>query len=44
MKIIAFGDIHMAVAEAGRIPGIKEADLVLLNGDLTNYGDRKSVV
>jgi len=38
MKIIAFGDIHMAVAEAGRIPGIKEADLVLLNGDLTNYG------
>lgn len=38
MKIIAFGDIHMAVAEAGRIPGIREADLVLLNGDLTNYG------
>lgn len=38
MKIIAFGDIHMALAEAGRIPGIKEADLVLLNGDLTNYG------
>jgi Icc-related predicted phosphoesterase len=38
MKIIAFGDIHMATAEAEKIPGIKEADLVILNGDLTNYG------
>ncbi len=38
MKIIAFGDIHMAIAEADRIPDIREADLVLLNGDLTNYG------
>jgi hypothetical protein len=31
----------MATAEAGRIPGIKEADLVILNGDLTNYGGPK---
>ncbi len=38
MQIIAFGDIHMATATAAAIPGIKEADLVLLNGDLTNYG------
>ena len=38
MQIIAFGDIHMATAVAAAIPGIKEADLVLLNGDLTNYG------
>jgi len=47
MKIIAFGDIHMATAEAGRIPGIKEADLIILNGDLTNYGgvkDTKTVL
>lgn len=43
MKIIAFGDIHMATAETGRIPGIKEADLVILNGDLTNYGGTKEV-
>lgn len=43
MKIIAFGDIHMATTEAGRIPGIKEADLLLLNGDLTNYGGAKEV-
>lgn len=41
MKIIAFGDIHMATAEAERIPGIKEADLIILNGDLTNYGGAK---
>jgi len=38
MKIIAFGDIHMATAKAREIPGIKEADLILLTGDLTNYG------
>ena len=43
MKIIAFGDIHMTTAEVGRIPGIKEADLLLLNGDLTNYGGTKEV-
>jgi hypothetical protein len=41
MKIIVFGDIHMATAEAGRIPGIKEADLIIMNGDLTNYGGPK---
>lgn len=41
MKIIAFGDIHMATGEARRIPGIKDADLVILNGDLTNYGGTK---
>ena len=47
MKIIAFGDIHMATSEAWRIPGIREADLVILNGDLTNYGrteEAKSVL
>lgn len=38
MKIIAFGDIHMAAANAGRIPDIRSADLVLLTGDLTNCG------
>lgn len=47
MKIIAFGDIHMATAQAASIPGITEADLILLNGDLTNYGstsDAKNVL
>ncbi len=41
MKIIAFGDIHMATAAVEKIPAIKEADLVILNGDLTNYGGKK---
>ncbi len=43
MKIIAFGDIHMATDEAWKIPGIKEADLLLLSGDLTNFGGKKEV-
>ncbi len=38
MKIIGFGDIHMATAVAADIPEIKTADLLLLSGDLTNYG------
>jgi len=38
MKIIVFGDIHMAIAEARRIPDITDADLLILNGDITNYG------
>ena len=43
MKIIVFGDIHMATGEARRIPGIAEADLVILNGDLTNCGGVREV-
>lgn len=43
MRIIAFGDIHMATDEARRIPGIREADLVILTGDLTNYGGAREV-
>jgi len=38
MRIIAFGDIHMATTKSREIPGISEADLILLTGDLTNYG------
>lgn len=41
MKIIGFGDIHMATAMATKIPEIHKADLVLLNGDLTNYGSKR---
>lgn len=43
MRIIAVGDIHMASEYLGKIPDIKKADLVLLNGDLTNYGGIKEV-
>lgn len=41
MKILAFGDIHMATAEASSIPDLDQADLILLTGDLTNYGGEK---
>ena len=43
MRIIAVGDIHMASEYLEKIPDIKKADLVLLNGDLTNYGGIKEV-
>ncbi len=43
MKIIAFGDIHMATSRAGTIPEIEKADLILLTGDLTNYGSETDV-
>ena len=33
----------MATGEARRIPGIREADLVVLNGDLTNRGGVREV-
>ncbi len=38
MRIIAFGDIHMSTGALQHIPDIKKADLLLANGDLTNYG------
>lgn len=47
MKIIAFGDIHMAAGAARRIPGIREADLIIVTGDMTNRGgveEAKSVL
>lgn len=43
MKIISVGDIHMATTAAGNIPEIREADVLLLNGDLTNKGGAKEV-
>ncbi len=43
MRIIAFGDIHMATQECEHIPGLRQADLVILTGDLTNFGSRPEV-
>jgi hypothetical protein len=40
MKIIAFGDIHMATSTLPRIEGLHEADLVVVTGDITNFGAR----
>lgn len=41
MKIISFGDIHMDTSLIRKIPEIREVDLVLISGDLTNYGSVK---
>ena len=38
MKIIAVGDIHMDTANVANIPGIDTADLIIVTGDITNYG------
>ncbi|MEW6427864.1 MAG: metallophosphoesterase [Thermodesulfobacteriota bacterium] len=41
MRIIAFGDIHMQAGGWQRIPGIHTADLVVITGDITNFGGRR---
>jgi hypothetical protein len=41
MKIVSFGDVHMAVAQMAKIAmELSTADLVILSGDLTNCGGR----
>ena len=40
MRIIALGDIHMATGNCRAIPRIEEADLIIVTGDITNYGGR----
>lgn len=47
MRLIGLGDIHMSTEYFRRIPGIDTADLLIINGDLTNYGscaDAKKVL
>lgn len=39
MRIVSFGDIHMALGAIERLRSeLQQADLVLLSGDLTNFG------
>jgi Icc-related predicted phosphoesterase len=39
MKIVSFGDVHMATGNLSRMTAaIKDTDLVILSGDLTNFG------
>lgn len=38
MRIIAFGDVHMDLGKFKSIPKISEADLVIITGDITNFG------
>ncbi len=41
MKIVSFGDIHMAVAQMTKIAvELSSADLIILSGDLTQFGGR----
>ena len=41
MRIIAFGDIHMSLGNFRNIPGIDSVDLIIITGDLTNFGGRE---
>jgi uncharacterized protein len=39
MKIVSFGDVHMAVKQMQKIAvELSTADLIILSGDLTNFG------
>ncbi|MGA6970726.1 MAG: metallophosphoesterase [Candidatus Binatus sp.] len=39
MKIISFGDVHMATRNLARMGDVmRDCDLVILSGDLTNFG------
>ena len=39
MKIISFGDVHMATRNLDRMGEVmRDCDLVILSGDLTNFG------
>jgi Icc-related predicted phosphoesterase len=39
MKIVSFGDVHMATRNLARMGSImRDTDLVILSGDLTNFG------
>lgn len=41
MRIIAFGDVHMDLGNFKDIPQIAAADLILITGDFTNYGNQQ---
>ena len=40
MNIIAFGDIHFKYECIGKIPELSAADLIIITGDLTIFGNR----
>jgi len=42
MKIVSFGDVHMATRNLARMANVmRDTDLVILSGDLTNFGGRE---
>jgi len=39
MKIVSFGDVHMATRNLGRMAEVlRDTDLIIVSGDLTNFG------
>jgi uncharacterized protein len=41
MKIISFGDVHMATRNLARMGAeLRDTDLIIVSGDLTNFGGR----
>ncbi len=39
MKIVSFGDVHMATANLARMGAVlQDTDLIIVSGDLTNFG------
>ena len=39
MKIVSFGDVHMATSNLARMGAIlRDTDLIIVSGDLTNFG------
>jgi len=43
MYWIAFGDIHESTSVLGSIPGLSQAEGVIVTGDITNRGTRESI-
>jgi hypothetical protein len=43
MHFIAFGDVHESTGLITAIPGLAEADGVIITGDITNRGSREAV-
>lgn len=41
MRILVIGDIHMSAENINRIDNVENADLIIINGDLTNYGSQR---
>lgn len=43
MHFIAFGDVHESIGLIPAIPGLAEAQSVIITGDITNRGSREAV-
>ena len=40
MRLVCFGDVHMALGAVARLaPELRTADAAIVTGDITNFGD-----